>query len=1113
MWAVLNSYRFKVVDYYISNQTYIFKIQTIINEQKYKFLYIPVNEFPTIMMMTHILAKGGDGFSIDIFDFLNRNLATVLNKYKAEDILLLNGDIVEKGIIANKNGVFSRDIPFSASVEMIKHTHIRDAKESNQLNKVTVRNQRDIDIKYESSGLLDNSKKSHLSNLTSMSLSRDLSADVTVSISTKLDNFRNSYLSNIISTTLSRDLSVSVIGGILVNLDDIRYVAMLQNIDGCRSDNEGLQQLDRVGYIRDDYQNVYSSRILNYKSIKEVDFLCIGSAELYSQRLAELATGWGLVRYDMVNGDLVKLISYIRSTQNSAIIPDNLMSERITKHGDVFTELGILLVEKSGVHVDKLDGFILDNERFTSSQIGIGISTEDLYGEIEYSEPFSIYNNRESYLHLILNLGVEELRINLVGVTGSSKYNDVELLNVVESVVGSKDCVTILGSYNGSKDIKYVDYSNLENALWGSFKNSYVGKFDTLYMDSNMLTEYISGLYGDVDKLVSVDKSTIIDKWVEGNFTDYLNIYLGGSETVGDSSFSLYGSRDFIEYVFPEKIGFGVSENSRQSVIYFISAIEKELVGNVDIDMDGVRDEANLGTIFKLNLGDYEKSMLFNLDSYLYREFEQLSIVHGLSLIDYEKSTVLTQNMYSRGGNEHLGMIQLLNMIDLEKATAQHLNRYISREFEYFSLNHNMGVTNFESVAEFSSLKFFARDVVVNGDLIFKHLGMVDRFSNISILSLKDFNRLEDTKGVFLSCNHSSTRDKELIGDISKFMEAKEPRKLLLKSYLEIGKREKMFLDIVWQPKGFRDKESLLNKVVVPLGKRDKYENSKNVYKFYGLLDGLREIELNLELEYTNKVSKRQRGGASDIEITNKLSGIRQSIKELDKDYEVSTDKYHDVEKIRGITSDKFKDTKLITSDSIDKFMDTTNLVDSTGKGLLYNYSNIIEDGMDVEDWDEGYAIPEDYNPKDPFNPYYPWTDILNDLELTQEVEWEGEWDIDKEQISIGTNHQGTFLTEINGEDYKFRFDVKVGNLDECRTGFVFNYIDDSNYYKFTLSSGPIPFLLTQVINGEERLVASPIESYFLDSGSSHGVEIERIEDRLIIYTDGRIQYDLVIEG
>jgi len=374
-------------------------------------------------------------------------------------------------------------------------------------------------------------------------------------------------------------------------------------------------------------------------------------------------------------------------------------------------------------------------------------------------------------------------------------------------------------------------------------------------------------------------------------------------------------------------------------------------------------------------------------------------------------------------------------------------------------------------------------------------------------------SREVDGKGVEFDLVFS-TSDNLREGKYEYLIEAAKPRKKLIKSWLdEFGRDGDKDLTLDFYARGVRD------------GSRDLeryYMNAANRYlrkdlEVYDSLDGG-------QIERRNKLDRDTLIEDAIVPITKLLDKdttvVDGDVYRLNPLLKFNLDEY-DYEKEAVVEHDeyfeKFKEAVVEYDEYFEKFKEAFIEEQKAGQSLMYDYSDILEEGMDVEHWGVGYAIPEDYDPLDPFNPYYPWAEERNDYSLVQAEEWEqvqGDWELDKSNATIKVNEGGGMLvTKKHYGDFKFKFRAQLGYMPDCRTGFIFRYDDINNYYKFTLSSGNTPFELVQVIDGRERKIATPIAPFFMDGGSRHIVDISLVEDRLTIYVDGRLQYDLILES
>lgn len=326
-----------------------------------------------------------------------------------------------------------------------------------------------------------------------------------------------------------------------------------------------------------------------------------------------------------------------------------------------------------------------------------------------------------------------------------------------------------------------------------------------------------------------------------------------------------------------------------------------------------------------------------------------------------------------------------------------------------------------------------------------------------------------------------------------------KPRKKLIISWLDGFERDAkrdMFLEFPLQ--GGRDLVKNLEKYIL---NRYRRGIKKDLSIGYDLIAG--------DVKRTNRLDREVHQFDGFKPITKQLEsnaalahGVRYKIKPLLK---FNLDDY-DFEKDAVIEYNKY----------FDKFKDAFIEKQVNGQSLMYDYSNILEEGIEVEHWKVGYAIPEHYDPLDPFNSYYPWAEERNTHSIIQEEEWEqtqGEWSLDKGNAVINVNEGGGILTtKTSYKDFKFRFNVYVGYNSESRAGFIFKYVDISNYYKVTLSSGNEPISLIQMIDGRERRITSPIAPFYMDGGSWHRIDVSCVENKLVVHVDGRLQYDLVLE-
>jgi hypothetical protein len=192
-------------------------------------------------------------------------------------------------------------------------------------------------------------------------------------------------------------------------------------------------------------------------------------------------------------------------------------------------------------------------------------------------------------------------------------------------------------------------------------------------------------------------------------------------------------------------------------------------------------------------------------------------------------------------------------------------------------------------------------------------------------------------------------------------------------------------------------------------------------------------------------------------------------------------------------------------------------------QSFLYDFNgdNLIYEGDDPEFWHEGYGIPEAYDPKDPFNPYYPWVEDISTQQLNAE-EWlrfgPGEWTWDKEKyefhcIPATAADGGYYRNDFTKTEYVFMADFRVDGPEQAVAGIVFRYVDEKNYMKFSVFGGTnstLNMVLHKVTNGIESMMGLPMNPFNWVKGAWSRVEVSVLDSRIKIKVNGRLQYDLV---
>lgn len=204
----------------------------------------------------------------------------------------------------------------------------------------------------------------------------------------------------------------------------------------------------------------------------------------------------------------------------------------------------------------------------------------------------------------------------------------------------------------------------------------------------------------------------------------------------------------------------------------------------------------------------------------------------------------------------------------------------------------------------------------------------------------------------------------------------------------------------------------------------------------------------------------------------------------------------------------------------------------SLAQGLMYDYQDddVLESGSDPEDWEGGLGVPEDYDPHDPFNEYYPWAVDLDRDELDVD-DWQrfdtdhnrrGEWSRNRGKkeftcTGFSENVTGYFRNDFTHEDYVYEVDFKVEDpQDDDAAGVVFRYVDDQNYYMFMVTGGDVDgslgllrsMQLFRMVKGTPQLMGPPMSPFTWVQGQWQRLKVSVVGNRIQLWVNGRMQYD-----
>ncbi|WP_145052842.1 family 16 glycoside hydrolase [Paenibacillus xylanexedens] len=202
---------------------------------------------------------------------------------------------------------------------------------------------------------------------------------------------------------------------------------------------------------------------------------------------------------------------------------------------------------------------------------------------------------------------------------------------------------------------------------------------------------------------------------------------------------------------------------------------------------------------------------------------------------------------------------------------------------------------------------------------------------------------------------------------------------------------------------------------------------------------------------------------------------------------------------------------------------------DQQGQGLIYDYTDdLLDEGMDPDKWEGGYGVPQDYDPHDPFNDYYPWTEDKDSLALGQDdwirfdtelaAAWRRNRDLGEFYCEQDlAKESGYYRNDFTHEDYSFETSFKVRDAaGDDAAGIMFRYIDPQNYYMFMINGGDPddtlgmnrPMQLYKKTAGILTKVGAPMDPFSWKVGTWHQLHVLVVGNRITLTVDGRMQYD-----
>lgn len=1042
-------YKFKTIDYRLSNQEYIFSLISMLEEGKYDFVYIPYSEFPALLMLDYILATNPHKFNADIFDYFKE--AGKTERFGHEDILIISEDLVDRRGIVSKLGFSIKDVHLTQIQEQIRSGRKQGANGGRVLDlTVSDDSYKDIDI---------------LENIFG------INKEVEIVVSDILSFSRyNEESSNLLDAIYLGDRP-NEDKGVLI---DGRVFEKEAVLDSLIRPLEATRVEYTYGILHDIVDMVGEDRV----------------------------------------GEVGEIIDFTKETRVGLIPYESILADTI----------------------NQFEGLILELDTYTRDYLEVNIvSIEEGYREYSLKGDINYYTlaDRFTYVYIenhddyILASRPNELEGTIVDFQGDfERYYNAEMSNI-----------NMFVGYESQTEVTSILKGMRPNELEGYFEESRLFKKETkASLVSAIGTNREGGGEGSLEILTIFNKDDVKEVILESVITSSEETeklaelsYFRVSES--DAEYEIGLVHTIYSDLMRDRYGVELVHEKASKYVLDKVALENLLYGIKESIGTGV-----IETIYILDRdgGHGSRYIISLLGGFINEREATLEDFHIGNRFD-ERLSILIPDLLVDTDKEKDAILELSLLVDKEKDVFLHEDEKFIREFlpsgyiwyakDSVREKHGEGILEFL----FNSTKELGYDAVTDlvsyyGDygekgILEFSLNSVKELGYDAVIDLVNYyGNYEEDRQVYI-LQDSSIDSREVGGKGVKFdlvfstsnnlregkyeylIEAVEPRKKLLKSWLDEFRRDgDKDLTLDFYARGVRDGSRDLERYYMDVANRYLRKD----LEIYDSLDGG-------QIKRRNKLDR-------DTLIEDVIVPIT---KLLDKDTTVVDGEIYRLNPLLKFNLDEYdygKDGFIDYShEFFEKFKEAFKQEQEIGQGLMYDYSDILEEGMDVEHWEVGYAIPEDYDPLDPFNPYYPWAEERNDYSLVQAEEWEqvqGDWELDKSNATIKANEGGGILvTKKHYGDFKFKFRTQLGYMPDCRTGFIFRYDDINNYYKFTLSSGNTPFELVQVIDGRERKIASPIAPFFMDGGSWHVVDISLVEDRLTIYVDGRLQYDLILES
>lgn len=1059
----MSNYNFKVIDYFISNQSFVFKVLDSIDFGAYKFVYIPISKFPSLLMLDYLVGRRLD-VQGNVYEYLENAIGKEL-KADTEGFIILNRDNAYEGKKEHVKSLNRVDIAGRLSAGLgIKRLETYSAIEIETLD-FSVKDSRgawinDVNIYgniidresvYGTSLFYADNQDDifQINDLYLGSHNNENFANVgeitTIEKELYKYNTSNFYLAirgldweSIFDYSFNglneiRGFDISFING--GDIERVDSFTVLYSIEVSNSDryitnefiNLATRPIDTGGYLLNDYH--LSDR---------PDHLMGDINTIFMAELSNMAEVFNISVFTVEDR---------HGNYNSSELISELVDERESLH----------LAPKFYFHKENLlESDYLDGIEAVKMECGVSKEYTLLGEDVETKEVILDYLfnsiNDSKVVHLVDYITSDTVQERLTFVCEISSL-------LKGDTVGS----SLLMFDIESEKYKISQLHDIENYA----KEDTIGS-SLLMLDIESGKYKIFQLHGNEkysrEDVSSAESTIVLTGYGENKKSDVFDILKDFDDIVGKEA----------DIYYPYK-----AHKVNDSSILNVILLEK-YYGNKNDIIETISFTKGNDSFFKYLKpsmgGKYEKEMLFNGD-----------------LLTDKYNNALTSNILLFNTDiSKLGLLQYLfsDAVKMSKASSYDSAFYESTFIERLS-STELCLHNFSGIDR----SFLLNDAFIRGVAEQINEGIkLEYFIKGKVQ--KDAKLQYDLVSRKLRKKLRKDYNNKFLRDMIKDLILKEVQNLEIVRWKQLFKHEESDF--------YRDNRT--KKLQKNLG-----DNSERVNRY-------RELKYLVDLFNSIRIKDR---GLLDISI------LPQYLRDIFKGKLSTKDiEMLDREKLENLFisegSSFIKEMEAVINRSITVIseMDAVNVSNKdipfkVGKGLIHKYDDIITEGMDVEDWDNGFGVPEDYDPKDPFNPYYPWADYYDEHTIIQDTVWSGaEWELDGGNGIVNADKEGiAIINDLNSDYFKFSVDVLAGGSPECKAGVVFKYRDPLNYYKILLNPGHVNTIsLYRVVNGVEKKILSPITPISIEIGKYYTVSITVLGDKITIKVNNRLMYDFIDE-